>query len=85
MTTTNHEYELTVLIPCLNEAETIAVCVKKALESIRKHNIRGEVNGSTDNSRYMASACGARVVPVKDKGYGAALQGGIKAAKGNKG
>ena len=84
MTTSNHEYELTVLIPCLNEAETIAVCVKKALESIRRHNIRGEVivadNGSTDDSRDVARSCGAHVVPVKDKGYGAALQGGIKAA-----
>ncbi len=84
MSTSNHAYELTVLMPCLNEAETIATCIKKALDSIRKHNIRGEVivadNGSTDNSRDIARSCGARVVPVKDKGYGSALQGGIKAA-----
>lgn len=84
MNTTKHEYELTILMPCLNEAETIATCIKKAQESIKRHTIRGEVivadNGSTDYSQDIARSCGARVVPVKDKGYGAALQGGIKAA-----
>lgn len=86
MSTTKHEYELSILMPCLNEAETIATCIKKAHASIRKHTLRGEIivadNGSTDHSQDIARSCGARVVPVKDKGYGAALQGGIKAAHG---
>jgi hypothetical protein len=78
--------ELTVVIPCLNEAETVATCVSKAVRFIAQNGIDGEVvvadNGSTDGSRQLAADAGARVVPVKDKGYGNALMGGILAAHG---
>jgi glycosyltransferase involved in cell wall biosynthesis len=78
--------ELTILMPCLNEAETIATCVKKASSYLSKSNIRGEIlvadNGSTDGSREIAQGLGARVVSICEPGYGAALIGGIEAAKG---
>ena len=78
--------ELTVLMPCLDEAETIGICVKKAKDFIDSRNIDGEVlvadNGSTDGSQEIAESLGARVVPVASKGYGAALIGGIAAAHG---
>ena len=78
--------ELTILMPCLNEAETIEVCVKKALGYLARSGVSGEVliadNGSTDGSQAMAEALGARVVSVPEKGYGAALIGGIAAARG---
>jgi glycosyltransferase involved in cell wall biosynthesis len=77
---------LTVLMPCLNEAGTVAACVGKALGFLRRTGIRGEVvvadNGSTDGSREVAEQAGARVVRVEEKGYGAALMGGIRAARG---
>ena len=80
------ELELSVVIPCLNEADTVAICVGKAVRAMREHGIAGEVlladNGSTDGSRELAAAAGARVVPVTDRGYGAALMGGIAAARG---
>ena len=76
--------ELTILMPCLNEAETIEVCVRKAMGFLARSGIAGEVlvadNGSTDGSQAMAEALGARVVAVPEKGYGAALMGGIAAA-----
>jgi glycosyltransferase involved in cell wall biosynthesis len=78
--------ELTVVMPCLNEAETVATCVSKAVRFIEEHDIDGEVvvadNGSTDGSRHLAADAGARVVPVNDRGYGNALMGGILAARG---
>ena len=78
--------ELTILMPCLNEAETIEVCVRKALGFLDRSGVMGEVliadNGSTDGSQAMAEALGARVVAVSEKGYGAALMGGIAAARG---
>jgi glycosyltransferase involved in cell wall biosynthesis len=78
--------ELTVLMPCLNEALTIQTCVRKALAFLRTKRIVGEVlvadNGSTDGSRDLAERAGARVISVADKGYGAALIGGINAARG---
>src|SRR5215472_13395322 len=78
--------ELTILMPCLNEAETIATCVKKASSYLSKSNIRGEIlvadNGSTDGSQTIAQRYGARVVSISERGYGAALTGGIEAAKG---
>jgi glycosyltransferase involved in cell wall biosynthesis len=78
---------LTILMPCLNEAETIESCVRKAFGSLERLNLTGEVvvadNGSTDGSRERAQALGARVVPVAERGYGAALQAGIMAAKGD--
>ncbi len=78
--------ELTILMPCLNEAETIAICVAKAKEFLRRAGIAGEVliadNGSTDGSQELALASGARVITVPEKGYGSALIGGIRASKG---
>ena len=73
-------------MPCLNEAETLAVCIRKALGCLSENGISGEVivadNGSTDGSQAIAEAEGARVVPVEAKGYGNALMGGIEAARG---
>jgi glycosyltransferase involved in cell wall biosynthesis len=78
--------ELSVVMPCLNESETVGVCVRKALAALRQAGIAGEVivadNGSTDGSVAIAQAEGARVVPVAEKGYGSALRGGIRAANG---
>ena len=80
------QLELTILMPCLNEAETLAVCIGKARAFLDKAGILGEVliadNGSTDGSQEIAAQGGARVVPVAQKGYGAALLGGIAAARG---
>ena len=78
--------ELTIVMPCLNEAETVAICVRKAVQFIADSGITGEVvvadNGSTDGSRQLAAEAGARVVPVAERGYGSALMGGILAARG---
>ncbi|WP_241986522.1 glycosyltransferase family 2 protein [Cryobacterium fucosi] len=78
--------ELSILMPCLNEAETLAVCIDKAQDYLRRSGIAGEVliadNGSTDGSQEIAEAHGARVVAVAEKGYGSALIGGIEAARG---
>lgn len=78
--------ELTILMPCLNEAETLAVCIRKARSFLEASGVSGEVviadNGSTDGSREIAAAEGARMVPVATRGYGAALAGGIAAACG---
>jgi hypothetical protein len=78
--------ELSIVMPCLNEAETLAVCIRKAQQFLQVSGIRGEVviadNGSTDGSRQIANAMGARIVAVEARGYGAALSGGIAAACG---
>jgi len=78
--------ELTVLMPCLNEAATLAVCIGKALRFIEASGVDGEVliadNGSVDGSQAIALAAGARLVDVPVKGYGAALAAGIEAARG---
>src|SRR5882672_7621038 len=78
--------EITVLMPCLNEAETVGVCIKKALASIESLGVNGEVliadNGSTDGSQELAQSMGARVVQVERKGYGNALMRGIATARG---
>jgi glycosyltransferase involved in cell wall biosynthesis len=78
--------ELTILMPCLNEAETLGVCIEKAQGFLERSGIKGEVlvadNGSTDGSRQIAQEAGARLVDVPQKGYGAALAGGIAAARG---
>ncbi len=80
------QLELTILMPCLNEAETLAACIGKAQGFLQRAGIAGEVliadNGSTDGSQEIATGMGARVVPVGQKGYGAALLGGIAAARG---
>ena len=80
------ELELTILMPCLNEAETLAACIRKAQSFLARSGVRGEIliadNGSTDGSQTIAEQDGARVVPVPTKGYGSALRYGIRAAKG---
>lgn len=80
------DVELSVVMPCLNEAATVGICVKKAMDALERHGIRGEVivadNGSTDGSPQIARESGARVVPVDQRGYGSALQSGIAAAHG---
>lgn len=81
-----NEVELTILMPCLNEAATVAACVDAAQAALRELGVAGEVvvadNGSTDGSREIAAAHGARVVPVPERGYGAALLAGIETARG---
>ena len=78
--------EVSVVMPCLNEARTVAICVRKAVECLERLGVSGEVivadNGSTDGSQDLAREAGARVVPASRRGYGAALQAGIAAAKG---
>ncbi len=78
--------ELSVVMPCLNEAATVGACVKKANDALERHGIRGEVivadNGSTDGSQQIARDSGARVIPVERRGYGSALLSGIAAASG---
>lgn len=80
------ELELTILMPCLNEAETLEVCIKKALKSLEENKIKGEVlvadNGSTDGSQDIATKAGARLIHVPKKGYGSALIEGTKKAYG---
>ena len=78
--------EVSIVMPCLNEADTIEVCIAKAQRALRENGILGEVivadNGSTDGSQAIATRLGARIVQVDAKGYGNALMGGIAAARG---
>jgi glycosyltransferase involved in cell wall biosynthesis len=78
--------ELSVVIPCLNEAETLGACIETARASMQEHSIAGEIivadNGSSDASRSIAESLGAAVALVEDEGYGNALMGGVEAAKG---
>lgn len=84
---TQDSCELTILMPCLNEAETLVQCVTKARAFLSRSGIEGEVliadNGSTDGSQALAEVHGARVVNISERGYGSALLGGIRAAKGS--
>ena len=79
-------FELTVVLPCLDERETVGTCVRKAVAALQKAGIHGEVivadNGSTDGSVELAETEGARVVHVEHRGYGNALRGGIQEARG---
>jgi glycosyltransferase involved in cell wall biosynthesis len=80
------DLELTILMPCLDEAETLATCIGKARAWLERSGVAGEVlvadNGSTDGSREIAARAGARVVHEKRRGYGSALRAGIAAARG---
>jgi glycosyltransferase involved in cell wall biosynthesis len=80
------EIELSVVIPCLNEADTLVICIHKAQEGLKAATSHGEIvvadNGSTDGSPQLAESEGARLVPVRRRGYGAALMGGIEGARG---
>lgn len=84
--TATEAVEVSIVMPCLNEARTVGRCVAKALQCLERLGIRGEVivadNGSSDGSSAVASEHGARVVHVSRRGYGNALQGGIAAARG---
>jgi glycosyltransferase involved in cell wall biosynthesis len=81
-----HQIDLSVVIPCLNEARTIATCVRKAARCLQELDISSEIivadNGSSDGSAALAESYGAKVISVWQRGYGSALQGGIAAAKG---
>lgn len=78
--------EVSIVIPCLNEADTLAICIQKAAITLKEKNISGEIivadNGSTDESISIAQKLGVRIVNVKNKGYGSALMAGIAAAQG---
>ena len=78
--------ELTILMPCLNEAATVAISIREALEFLKEHEIPGEVllvdNGSTDGSSAIAENCGARVILQPRKGYGNALRTGMANSRG---
>ncbi len=82
----HNDCELSIVMPCLNEAETLASCISKALAFLSKNKVSGEIiiadNGSTDGSQSIAKQLGAQVVSIKTRGYGSALQGGITRAKG---
>jgi glycosyltransferase involved in cell wall biosynthesis len=82
----SNNLELSVVMPCLNEADTLEICIQKAHEACRSIDTAYEIivadNGSTDDSTAIAEKAGARVVPVDKRGYGAALMGGIEAAQG---
>lgn len=78
--------ELSIVMPCLNEADTLGTCISKAQRALRENNIAGEIivadNGSTDGSQTIATRMGTRVIHVKAKGYGNALMAGISKARG---
>lgn len=83
---TDRPIELSIVMPCLDEARTVQLCVRKALAFLARTGIEGEIivadNGSVDGSQRLATEAGARVVQVSERGYGAALQAGIGAARG---
>jgi glycosyltransferase involved in cell wall biosynthesis len=85
-TSARGEVEVSIVMPCLNEAETLAMCIQKAQQAIKRGGLAAEIivadNGSTDGSQVIARELGVRVVPVARKGYGSALIGGINAARG---
>jgi glycosyltransferase involved in cell wall biosynthesis len=78
--------EVSIVMPCLNEAETLATCIQQAQQAIEREGLAAEIivadNGSTDGSQVIANELGVRVVPIARKGYGSALIGGINAARG---
>ena len=81
-----NEIELSIILPCLNEVETLGTCLRKAKKFLQSYAVNGEIivadNGSTDGSQSIAVEMGARLVNIETKGYGAALMGGIAAARG---
>jgi glycosyltransferase involved in cell wall biosynthesis len=82
----NNQIELSIVLPCLNEAETLLTCISKANNFLKNNGVNGEVivadNGSSDGSQKIASENGARVIDVPVKGYGSALANGFRAARG---
>ena len=81
-----NEIEVSIVMPCLNEADTLERCISKAQKALRDNGISGEIiiadNGSTDGSQQIAKRMGVRLVPIVRKGYGNALMGGIEPAMG---
>lgn len=79
--------EVSIVMPCLNEADTLASCIAKATQALKEHDVAGEIivadNGSTDGSQAIATQLGARLINVRERGYGSALMAGIAAARGN--
>ena len=86
LATDNNFPEVSIIMPCLNEADTLAACIGKARRALNEQEIAGEIivadNGSTDGSQAIATKLGARLINVREKGYGSALMGGILAARG---
>lgn len=82
----NEQIELSIVLPCLNEEQTVGICVAKAVRFLKEHKVNGEVivadNGSTDSSIEIAKKEGAVIAHVEQKGYGMALRGGFTAARG---
>src|ERR1041384_2866075 len=82
----DNDVEVSVVMPCLNESDTLAACIRTAQSALFENGVPGEVivadNGSSDGSVQIAESLGARVVHVKARGYGSALMGGIAAARG---
>ena len=82
------QLELSIVIPCLNEEDTVGLCIDKAFSNLKKLNISGEVilsdNGSSDKSVLIAKTKGAKIVNVQNRGYGAAIKAGIEKSKGVK-
>jgi len=82
----NRPVEVSIVMPCLNEADTLEICILKAQKSFADHDVDGEIiiadNGSSDGSQEITRKCAVRLVCVKEKGYGAALMGGIAEARG---
>ena len=80
------EVEVSIVLPCLNEADTLAACIERAQDALEESGIRGEIivadNGSTDSSPEIARRLQTRLIDVPEKGYGSALMGGIEAASG---
>src|SRR6185295_19446491 len=78
--------EVSIVMPCLNESDTLGICINKALLTLRNHEIASEVivadNGSTDSCQEIATRSGARLILVEERGYGSALMAGIAAARG---
>src|SRR5262245_38741443 len=85
-TAISRPFEISIVMPCLNEADTLQECIAKAQRALAENHIAGEVviadNGSTDGSPAIAARMGARVVHVPVRGYGSALMAGIAAARG---
>jgi len=86
LTTDKNFPEVSIIMPCLNEADTLAACIGKAKRALNEQKIAGEIivadNGSTDGSQAIATKLGARLINVRERGYGSALMGGILAARG---
>lgn len=82
----SEKIELSIVMPCLNEAETLEICIRKAQNFLKQNQVHGEIiiadNGSTDGSQKIANSLNAKIISISEKGYGSALRGGIESASG---